>query len=112
MQIFDEKQVERMSELSAKLDDKIEASQHSLTMQDENLKNEFLQHFEQSDTKELVDQSLRGIDEQLEEANNFMEELDTATSDNLDKINVALEALKSDVVRNITELRDANAHMA
>ena len=40
-----------------------------------------------------------------------MDELDSATADNLQKSTKAIEALKSDLVKSISEMKENNANM-
>ena len=47
----------------------------------------------------------------MEEVNEFAEELDTATADNLEKTSAAIKAIRTDLEMRVAELKDSDANI-
>jgi hypothetical protein len=98
--------VNRLNEQAAEFDNKLEQQDHRAKMLVEDLKADSNRRNEQ------FDESLRAIEESLDEMNQFMEEVDTATADNLTKTGQAIEAIKIELFKCVTELKDSDANLA
>jgi len=96
---YDNKWARRLSEETAATDEKLAEQENRVTMLFEDQKADIIRRFDQ------FAETVKSVEESVEEMTQFMDELDSATADNLQKTGDALEAVKAELARYYAELK-------